>query len=74
MLAGTGEADWKIVPARQGGADEIRQLSGALGRGNYFLTRYATRRFVTVKRQLTRRQRPGRWKSEGDFPKRRLLL
>jgi hypothetical protein len=30
MLAGTGEADWKIVPVRQGGADEIRQLSGAM--------------------------------------------
>ncbi|MFM0209926.1 hypothetical protein PQQ96_21205 [Paraburkholderia sediminicola] len=73
VLARTGKANWKISPSRKGGADEIQQVASAPGTGDDFVTRYATYRFIGGKWQLTQRQEPGLWESDGDFPNRNLF-
>ncbi|RAS39326.1 hypothetical protein BX591_101665 [Paraburkholderia bryophila] len=81
VLAATGKSAWKISPARNGGADEIQQVAcspdfdkkDSTGDDDDFVTRYETYRFVDGKWLLARRQRPGIWESEQEFPKRNMF-
>jgi hypothetical protein len=70
VLARTGKADWKIVPARAGGIEEIEDVFCANADGDNFVTTYRTYRFVDGKWQAASRQLRGLWESDRQFPAR----
>jgi hypothetical protein len=70
VLGRTGKADWKIVPARAGGTEEIELVFCAPGDGSGFVTTYRTYRFIDGKWQATSRQLRGLWESDRQFPAR----
>lgn len=70
VLSRTGKADWKIVPARAGGTEEIEHVFCEFAGGDNFVTTYRTYRFAGGKWQAASRQLRGLWESDREFPAR----
>lgn len=69
VLAETGKAAWKVVPANNSATESILQVSSAPApQGEDFVTTYRTYRYVDGQWQVASRQAPGYWENESEFP------
>ncbi|WP_421548997.1 hypothetical protein [Pseudomonas sp. QD4] len=69
VLAETGKAAWKVVPANDSATESIQQVSSAPApQGEDFVTTYRTYRYVDGQWQVASRQQPGYWENESEFP------